>query len=553
MSDFKYIVNLDQNHGFQWFSQSFGQTVISVKGYVFYSEVLYRDQAFARLVFEHLQGASVQALNELLKKFLLALNGSFSVIVQARDWLWAAVDRVRSMPLFYGFKNDSNLLLSDDALWLREQIGDAEPDPLRVKEFMLTGYVTGPHTLFPDVKQLQAGEFLLHKRIEGKQDFATCRYYRWLHGDYSDATEEELCAEMDLMHQRVFQRLLTSTEGRTIVVPLSGGYDSRLIVTMLKRLGKEDVICFSYGLPGNWESKISKSVAERLGYPWFFVPYDHSRWRRWFASQERQSYSLKSSGLCSIAVIQDFPAVWELARSKKIPETAIFVPGHTGDFISGGHIPSKWGHIAGSNQELLFEGVVNKHYSLWPLQYKQVQVEFQSSIFDQISDFTIDCAEEMASVFEYWEWQERQAKFIVNSVRVYEWWGYEWRLPLWDNDVMEYWRRVPFQLRLHKLLYDRYAQRLFLEFDVAFSHSNLPLHTNILKARMMNFLDRFRDPRWGRYSTISYLKTIRLYSNTFSLINPFKYLSALTLNTLGASDTIQLIVALLRQGSVRDT
>jgi asparagine synthase (glutamine-hydrolysing) len=57
------------------------------------------------------------------------------------------------------------------------------------------------------------------------------------------------------------------------VVPLSGGLDSRIIVAMLKRLGVEDVICFTYGKKGNREAEISRQVAEALGYRWYFVEY----------------------------------------------------------------------------------------------------------------------------------------------------------------------------------------------------------------------------------------------------------------------------------------
>ena len=55
---------------------------------------------------------------------------------------------------------------------------------------------------------------------------------------------------------------------------------------------------------------------------------------------------------------------------------------------------------------------------------------------------TAGTAEQAADTFECWDCQERQAKFIVNSVRAYEFFGFEWRLPLFDAELMDFWSRI---------------------------------------------------------------------------------------------------------------
>jgi asparagine synthase (glutamine-hydrolysing) len=42
---------------------------------------------------------------------------------------------------------------------------------------------------------------------------------------------------------------------------------------------------------------------------------------------------------------------------------------------------------------------------------------------------------------------QRQPKFIVNAVRTYEYFGYEWRLPLWDKDLVSFWLSIPLSVR----------------------------------------------------------------------------------------------------------
>lgn len=84
----------------------------------------------------------------------------------------------------------------------------------------------------------------------------------------------------------------------------------------------------------------------------------------------------------------------------------------------------------------------------------EILPDIETESLFQLSEMPIDTLEDVANAFECWEWQERQAKFIVNSCRVYEFWGYDWRIPLWNNEMMDFWARVPLGLRVGKRLYD---------------------------------------------------------------------------------------------------
>ncbi len=248
--------------------------------------------------------------------------------------LLAAVDRVRSIPLFYGQKG-ADFYMSDSADWVRQQVANKEIDPLAREEFLLTGYVTGPDTLFPDVKQLQAGEALSVQDNGESLIIKPIRYYRFIHKYESPKSMKELMEEHDQVLLRVFNRLIERADGRTIVVPLSGGYDSRLIVLMLKRLGYESVITFSYGRTGNKESEVSRKVAESLGLPWVFVEYSNELWYAWYHSEDYKEYAYFAHGCTSLPHIQDWPAVWQLNRDNVITTDSIFVPGHSADLPAG--------------------------------------------------------------------------------------------------------------------------------------------------------------------------------------------------------------------------
>ena len=261
--------------------------------------------------------------------------------------------------------------------------------------------------------------------------------------------------------QNVFQRLISYAHGRTIVVPLSGGYDSRLIVLMLKRLGYEKVIAFSYGRPGNHEAEVSKQVAESLGVRWEFVEYSNELWREWYEAPEMKEYFNMAGNLASLPHIQDWPAVWVLQKEGRIPPNSIFVPGHSADLPAGSRSKSVPDIYKGPvSRERLIGAIIGYHYSLfdWSKKKRALFPFFEKKILEVLGD--LDQYPDQSSAFESWDISERQPKFIVNSLRVYEFFGYEWWIPFWDKEFMDYWCRISPEKRLNQSLYVSYVNDL---------------------------------------------------------------------------------------------
>jgi len=187
---------------------------------------------------------------DYFKERIKDYSGFFSLVYQKGEDLFAAVDIIRSHPLFYGVV-ENNFYISDEADWVRKQVNDMEMDPIARDEFQLTGYVTGRDTLFPNVKQLQAGESLLIKDGVLSLD----RYYLFTHTEPKEYNEENLSKEFLRVSRESIQRLVNYAKGRQIVIPLSGGYDSRFIASLLKESGYENILCFTYGRQGNKEAR----------------------------------------------------------------------------------------------------------------------------------------------------------------------------------------------------------------------------------------------------------------------------------------------------------
>ncbi len=441
------------NRYYPWTEISADGVTCWLKGTFFHENELLSSADVVHLFSSALEDSHID--HDSLKNLLLALNGNFALALETPRYIFCTVDRVRSIPLFYAMNGDE-ALFSDDANHLRDRL-DPPFNEENGAEFLVTGYVTGPDTLFDGISQLQAGEYLVYDKRDGT--LATHFYHRFWHENYFSDSEEELLNRLDEVFVRVFQRLIASTKGRQIVVPLSGGLDSRIIVAMLKRLGVEDVICFTYGKKGSREVEISRQVAEALEYRWYFVEYTKEKLYDSYHSRAISVYKIYSSNLTSLPHTQDFLAVEELKDKGKIHENAVFVPGHTGDMISGGHIPKGYGHPQIYTFEKFLEDNLKKHYNLW--KWDEPDSLFEDRIRKCIGDFPVYDNESCANAIELFDFNERQAKFIVNSVRAYEFLGFQWRIPLWDAESIEFFLRVPVSYRVNQTLYKKYVKKLF--------------------------------------------------------------------------------------------
>lgn len=428
-------------------------------------------------------------------------NGFFSAILKKNNHIYAAVDRIRSIPLFYS-KHNNILLLSDNAYKITSNLGVTQLDPVSEAEFVMTGYVTGSRTLDPRVFQLQPGELLVFNT--NKNDIQVCRYYIHKHQVNLPMSEDTLINLLDKAVLASIKNLIHYADGRTIVIPLSGGLDSRLIAISLKRLGYNNIIAFSYGRKENRESRISESVAKQLEIQWHFVEYTEEKWKSWFNSREFGNYMLFAGQMSSLAHIQDWPAIMELTHAGIIPEDAVIVPGHTGDFLAGSHIPLELMFNKRCDHEDAVRAVWNHHYVLTTpkliadyinVNADEISKSLLGRIRSHLKDEKVKNLEDAIDAFERWDWGERQAKFIVNSVRVYDFWEYDWWLPWWDYEFIKFWEQVPLKYRINRCLYRKYVAGIQHQMNINMKEvsTKMTLKDFMVKVNMLSLAYKVHD------------------------------------------------------------
>lgn len=451
-------------------------------------------------------------------------RGEFAIVLKDESKIFAAVDRKRSIPLFY-YRDDHDRWIVTDHLGrdlVNQNLNDTS-----VFEFIITGYVSNEKTLVKDILQLEPGQYLV---IENNQVTVTS-YFQFFHQVDESLDEASGVEELKKIFFRVFERLAKRIAGQSVMIPLSGGYDSRIIALLLKEFDVKPIRSFSYGKPGNQEAQISKEVADRLGIPWEFYTYSKADWFKWYHSEDWESYIEQASNLTSIGHLQDWPAVKQMKERYEDP--FVFIPGHAGDFIAGSHIPLELTIDREFDLDEVVRQIMRKHHRLWDTPDHQVKSLIISEIKDSLQGFPFQNREQASAAFEYWDWKERQAKFITNSVRVYEFFGQDWQIPLWDDEIVDFFLKVPVELRYRKYLYDLTLHHMYPDY---FPHPKKALSGSMFKWKQgpihkilrrgyttkLVFQQYFSDPmNWfgitGSY--IDYLKETRFrYKNVhFSL------------------------------------
>jgi len=378
---------------------------------------------------------------ETLTDYLSDLEGHFAFIFQNDESTIAVVDRVRSIPIFYN-KNEvgSNPIFLSDNKSINQKA---------TLSFNMAGYTIGEDTLYSELKCLNAGQCL----INNQDNFQRSNYHRyqpWL-PSRKDCTTEEL-AKVTI---EILEKMIISLNGRQIIIPLTAGNDSRLIASGLKHLGYQNVKCYSYGIPGNFEAGVAKIVSEKLGYDFKFIPLNLGDEIKFYRSNEFKEYLSFAETLLSVPYFQSLSTIPRLKNW--IDKDAVFVNGQSGDFISGGHISSGFlnNRVRTDKERLNIVNSANieKNFSLWGILKTDRNIkEITNQLINEIPA-KLNEVENDHGLYEYSEFVNRQSKYVISGQRAYEFYGYEWRLPLWDDSYLEFWERVPLDKKFNQKLY----------------------------------------------------------------------------------------------------
>ena len=393
-----------------------------------------------------------------VENFVKSLDGSFAIAVERENFAFIAVDRIRSTPLFFSTIGDNFYVDCNPNKLVDRNKFKKDIDIDAILELHMSGYTIGNKTVFKDLKSLKAGELVVFSGNNAKY----IQYYNYCgkieHKGYNSYIEE--LSELTL---GIFRKMLKQVMGRQIVVPLSAGNDSRLVASVLKHLGVTNVKCYSYGSTGNFESNIAKNIAKNLGYDFKFIPLSYKSEKKYYASDDYIEYLKFSETYSSVPYVQSLSTIKYLKDINWVDDNAVFINGNSGDFISGAHISPLMKNLkknGGGHKErmaVILNSLLDKHFSLWGYLKTEENIEIvKKSLWNEIElvcGNKLKNKEEDHLFYEYSEFIDRQSKYVVTGQRVYEFYNYEWRLPLWDNEYLNFWQKVPAEFKENQKLY----------------------------------------------------------------------------------------------------
>ncbi|MDR4988376.1 MAG: asparagine synthase C-terminal domain-containing protein [Bacteroidales bacterium] len=441
-------IRLTHNRGFHWVTE--GHT--SFTGYVYDQNGRYLDAANAVSLFREVTDLP------RLKRMLQHIDGAFSLIIRLPEGCLIATDTMGMFPLLYAISGKT-WNISDDASYLSGLVNSSTFNENALPEFLSAGFVLGAETLVEGIYRTRPAE-ILFLRKDGTKEHES--YYWFLPEAFTAAQLPQLKTTLRNTLQAVSDRLINSLNGRTAIVPLSGGYDSRLIACMLKAAGYSNTVCFTYGRP-NPESVLSERVARALGFPWIFADYRNISTKEFLDTSNFNAYCNYAGSLASMPYLQEYFAVMHLKNDHNIPDDSIFLPGHTGDYLAGSYL-EKTIRIR-SDKRKDHRALANNYFTFVSLSQKNKR-QIASRIkqwFEQYDHPEIASDPNYDAFTEDWDLKEKISKFIFNSSRVFPFFGYEYRFPLWDAELRAFFRNLPYTFRVFKQLYNEVIEEEYFK------------------------------------------------------------------------------------------
>jgi asparagine synthase (glutamine-hydrolysing) len=403
----------------------------------------------------------------------------FSVVTCKDSTTHCVTDVPRSVPLYFAIA-DGQSHVADDATRICKQLSNVEYDPQSVSEFLTSGFVYEMSTLVDEIKQVPAGSVTSIDTETGEVMSTT--YFEYEYGTSSDEGTTSFEGIKQGL-QIAFEDLIADANGRQLVVPLSGGYDSRLLLLSLVQLGYDNILTYSHGREGNSEMTTARTVAEQVGVEWLPITYTNDDWRSLRDDELFREYWEAAFNYDRLpgVVHMNWMAVRRLIETRRVDDDCIFLPGHTA-VMMGEHLPETYLSKSRVTRERIVSDLYRRSGSwLWSEIDESIESSVRAAIRNDLGSREEYDIAEAVTAYERWDWAERGAKWIHADLDIYRFFDVDYRLPFWHPAFVSAWSSVPLEDRYDKRVLREYTDQLYAE--LAADHDSIGTASDSLLRR----------------------------------------------------------------------
>lgn len=374
-------------------------------------------------------------------------------------------DRLLSFPLYYA-RGPQGWVAGTDVYQVAQAAGCAARSGAAARELLNCAHTLGDETLFEGVFALPAASQVI-LTAEG----ATSRC--WGAPNYPvDAVSDpaQFGEHFDAALTAALARAVENLQGQQIVIPLSGGIDSRLLVMYLRKVGAKNLVAFTYGKPGSREVATSAAVAKQMGIDWHGVELDPAQMRAAWSTPEAAAFRRATWSGFALPHVQDWWALRQLRAEGVLRPGDVVFPGHT--IVGNMHHPEVL--ESPSQRAKIAQAVAAHHWCLrssaprsaqdWELIRTALAETMRETQWQvQPGDEGVAARRQTQSLVEWFNLKHRQAKYINNSIRAYEFFDLNWALPMLDAQMWQVWFSGSEDLTVERDWYRAFTDALWAE------------------------------------------------------------------------------------------
>ena len=410
-----------------------------------------------------------------LINFVKDQDSFFRFAIWNKNFFFGAVDQVASKTILYK-KQINKLNIYLDTPNIDQYNRTAAIDILN------SGYTLNNETVFENVKSLLPGEYIYFDKK--KNDNIILNWYCF-DPEYRDKNINDI--DLNLILIKIFEKIKIVNSKKKFLIPLSAGFDSRLVVSLMKSLGAK-IETFTYGFENQRDFKIAGEICAELGiknHKIVMNKYNSRVYKKFFFKNFLQ---YKNFGVAANN-FGDFGPL-SILNNKINTNEFMILNGQSGDFLTGGHLPINLISIKNSlnkNKTLLFNYIIQKHYSLWGNYNEDVKQDYLKRLnkyyFKNCKNYY-----DLLRSYEIYEFENRQSKWVIGQQKVYEFFGYSWELPLWKTSLMKYFEK---KVGLKNKINQKYYKSFLIKKNYSNVWKNILINPNLTFPLVISLLRRF--------------------------------------------------------------